>query len=340
MLVRGSLWILGLEPTADRLMQVNLAIHLALAILLAFLAYYLATTARPASRRWPILTALHCGLFILLFPPVLYWGQNVSLHSFTVLPLLVVAVAGRWLRASLPTERRRSAADLAVGFSVFLGTMTDLLFWFLIPYLLVVRAERAWRRRPRTSDPWRWTVLFPFVAAMVVLFVVSLVDGRGGAMTAEAAGWTVAGRLGSLAAYFKGHFDDSYRFLGFFCAGLALVKLVPRERRGSVPWVARGVLLDLFVPVLAFTFVLAPQPVARGFAAIECVPFVALAWTVLTPLVVDGFQGRRKKAVVWALYVALAFLSIWPGSSGDRLSAYGISSTTRAAGARRIDSSR
>jgi len=327
MLVHGALWLFDLEPTVDRLMQVNLVIHLVLSLLLALLAYYLATLARPESLWWPTLTALHCGLFVLLFPPNLYWGQNLSVQTFTVLPLLVVAVAGRWLRASQATERGRRAADLAVGVAVFMGTLTDFLFWLLVPCLLVAQALRAWRRRPRASDPFRQTLLFPYLAAMVTLFVLFTINGTAGVMIDRARDWTVGGpgggllfffatRLWFLVSYFRGHFYDAFRLLGFFCIGLALVKLVPRERSESVPWVARGVLLDLLVPGLAFSFVLSPHQAVHTFAAMQYVPFVTLVWAFLTPVAIDGFRGRPKRAVAWALYGSLAFLWIWPGSSG------------------------
>ena len=318
MVVRASLWIVGLEPTADGLARVNLPIHLALALLLALLAYYLAAIARPESLTWPALTALYCGLFALLFPPILFWGRSVSLHGFTVLPLFVVAVAGRWLRASWPPGRGRSLADVAVGLSVFAGAMTDILFWVLVPYLVATQVVRARRGRPRTSDPLRWTVLLPFAAALTVLAAASLVGTPIETMTEAAMGSALVPRLREVVASFRGPFYDPFRLLGFFCIGLSLATLLPRERSGSVPWVARGVLLDLFVPVLASTFLLAPHAEALGVAAVRFVPFVVLAWTVLTPLVVDGIQGRRRKSVAWALYAAFAVFSIGSGSAGNR----------------------
>ena len=80
----------------------------------------------------------------------------------------------------------------------------------------------------------------------------------------------------------------------------------------------RGVLLDLFVPVLASTLLLSPRAEALGVAAVRFVPFVVLAWTVLTPLVVDGIEGRRGKTAAWALYGAFAVIWMMPWSAGNR----------------------
>ncbi len=329
LLVYAALQQFDLEPTVARLMEVNLAIHLGLAILLALLAYYLAALARPESLRWPALTALHGGLFVLLFPPMMYWGEVLSCQYFTVLPLFVIAVAGRWLRASLPTERQRRDADVLVSVAVFAGTLTDFLFWLLVPCLLLARALRAWKGRPRTSDPWKWTLLVPYLAALFALFVLFIVNGQVGAMIGRAMYWTVGGSGGGLSfflvtrvwylvVYFRSHFYEAFRLLGAFCIGLALVALIARRGAGSVPWVARGILLDLLLPPLLFSFVLSPHQANHTVAAMQYVPFVALAWTFLTPLAVDAIRGRRKRAVAWAVYAVLAFLLIWPGSSGYR----------------------
>jgi hypothetical protein len=164
---------------------------------------------------------------------------------------------------------------------------------------------------------------------LFALFFLFTATGQMGVMVDRAADWTVLGSVGgvnfflsthlrSLVDYFQEDFYDVFRLLGFFCIGLALVMLVPRERSASFPWVARGVLLDLLVPVLAFSFVLPPLQAVQTDAALHYVPFVALAWTVLTPLAVARFRERRLRAVAWTLYGALAFLVIWPGSIGYR----------------------
>ncbi len=328
-LVHYALEALGAEPTLVRIMQANLAIHLALALLLAFLAYYLAALAKPESLRWPILVALHCGLFSLLFPPILFWGQNLSCQYFTVLPLLLIAVAGRRLRDSFPTERGRRAVDRAVGISVFAGTFTDFLFWLLVPYFLAARALRSWRGLAPTSEPWKRTLRRPYLAALLVLMFLFLVNGHIGIMIDRALTWTfgtqggglgffLATRVWFLVAYFAGHFYDAFGILGFFCIGLALSRLVRRRKSAGIPEAARGILLDLLLPGLLFTFVLSPHQSVHTVAAMQYVPYIALAWTFLTPIAVAGIHNRWMRTAAWTAYGAFAFVSIWPSQSGYR----------------------
>ena len=328
-LVHYALEALGAEPTLVRIMQANLAIHLALALLLAFLAYYLAALAKPESLRWPILVALHCGLFSLLFPPILFWGQNLSCQYFTVLPLLLIAVAGRRLRDSFPTERGRRAVDRAVGISVFAGTFTDFLFWLLVPYFLAARALRSWRGLAPTSEPWKRTLRRPYLAALLVLMFLFLVNGHIGIMIHRALTWTfgtqggglgffLATRVWFLVAYFAGHFYDAFGILGFFCIGLALSRLVRRRKSAGIPEAARGILLDLLLPGLLFTFVLSPHQSVHTVAAMQYVPYIALAWTFLTPIAVAGIHNRWMRTAAWTAYGAFAFVSIWPSQSGYR----------------------
>jgi hypothetical protein len=324
-----ALGVFGGEPTLDRIMGANLLIHLALALMLAFLAYYLAALAKPESWRWPTFVALHCGLFTLLLPPILFWGQNLSCQYFTVLPFLLVVVAGRRLRDSFPTERGRRAVDQAVRVSVFAGTFTDFLFWLLIPYFRVARWLRSRRGLAPTSEPWKRTLRGPYRAAMLALMALFLVNGHIGIMINRALTWTVgtqgggpffffATRVWFFAAFFAGHFYDAFGLLGFFCIVLALLKLLRRRRREGIPEPARGILLDLLLPGLLFTFVLSPHEAVHTVAAIQYVPFLALAWTLLTPLAVAGIRGRWRRKAAWTVYVVFAFVSLWPSMSGWR----------------------
>ena len=324
MLVHAVATILRRNPDVRFIMSVNLGIHLTLAVLLALLAYRLSILTRPADRSWALLYGTFCGVFVLWFPPILYWGQNLSCQYFSVLPLLVFCVAGRWLRSSIVSPVGQRVLDSTIAVAVIVGTMTDFLFWLLIPYLICARKFRAWKGRPRTSDPWKRTLLQPYVGAMVFLFYLFVVNGQFTTMLGRAMQWTIGGgglfvffatRIWYFVVFATGHFYGAFGWLGLFCVGLAFFMLVWRRRMDGLPWMARGIILDLLFPCLLFTFILSPHQAIHTISAMKYIPFVALMWTFATPFTIS-LLSRRRMMVFAAAYGYMAFVNVWPGNSG------------------------
>lgn len=310
----------GAEPDVELLNRVALATHLVLALVLAGAASLLAPRVFPGRPAWWAPVALHCGAFTLLFPPILYWGQNITAQDFTVLPLFVVVVVGRWLRASVSSSRARVALDAAVATSVFLGIVSEYYFWVIVPYLVVARLIAARRDRPRPDDPWLLTLVLPFALAVGFLGVVFVANGQLALVRWRLASWTTGGagagfvgvRLVLFVMFLKGHFADAFGLIGVLALVLAAWKLVPRGRvPGLVPEV-RGILLDLLLPCLLYSLLLAHHQAFHTISAIKYVPFVALTWTVLVPrLLLDA----RRRSVLLAAYGLVAALAILPFSS-------------------------
>ena len=324
LLVHGTLQALDLEPTVERVMLVNLGLHLVLALTLAALAYLLARLTWPERPlRWT-LAGIHCGAFVLLYPAILYWGQSLSCTDFTMLPLFVFVVAARWLRGMVQSRRGRTALDLAVVAGVVLGTITDFLFWLLVPYLIVTRRRAERRGLPHTTDPWRWTLATPFAVTMVLLGVVFAVQGRLLFAAGRAGSWTGGeggGAPGLIhlygAAVFLGsHFSDAFSLVGAVALVLGAWKLWPRDAVPGVPPVVRGILLDLLLPCVLVTLVLARHSAAHTFAAVKFAPFVALAWTFFAPLVLE--RAARPRRWLAGAYLVVAALAIFPPSSNYR----------------------
>jgi len=313
-----------LEPTLERLMRINLGIHLLLALVLAVVAWAVARATWPDRPNWVALVAAHCGVFVVLFPPIFYWGQNLCINDFLVLPLFTFTVAARWLRSSVDSRWGRMALDVGVAICVFVGTFTEFLFWVLVPYLLIVRRRRERAGLPHTTDRARLTVKLPFAIAMTLLLFVIVYQGNLLYMVGRGGAWAggggllmaVIGRPLAFVAFHAGHFAAAFNLLGLLALGLAAFRLRPRGREvAGLPPVARGILVDLLVPCLIFTFAMAGHSYAHTFAAMKYVPFVALSWTFLTPLVVSGMRpGRRRTTLAW-VYGILAAVAVFPWSN-------------------------
>ena len=312
---------LGVEPDVERVMRVNLGLHLLLALLLAALALALARRTWPDRPGLATLVGLHAGAFTVLFPPLLYWGQNVSLQDFTVLPLLVFVAAARRLREGVASPRARRALDAGVGACVFAGTVTDFIFWVFVPYLVVSRLLAARRGRPHTTDPWLVTLALPFALAMGCLLLVFHAQGQLGLLEWRARTWTLGGsdraawrfvvvRLYLFFLALRRHFADAFGLLGFACLAVAFVRLARRRPIAGVPPEVRGVLLDLFVPCVLIGLALAPQQAFHSVSAIKFVPFVVLAWTLLLPamVLIGAPRRRRLLAAGWAILAVPALL--------------------------------
>jgi hypothetical protein len=327
LLVHGILSPQELEPTVERLMRINLGIHLILALLLSAVAWAMARATWPDRPTWWALVAAHCGVFVLLFPVILYWGQNLCLNEFLAVPLFTFVVAARWLRAFVASRWSRLALDLGVASCIVVGTFTDFLFWVLVPYLLIVHRRRQRAGLPDTTDRPRFTVALPFAVAMVLLLGLVVFQGtafymldRGGAWSSVGDGPLVFifGRpVGLILFLFGGHFAQAFHFLGLLALGLAAWRLWPRRQWPveGLPAEARGILVDLLMPCLIFTFLLVAHSLAHTFDAMKYVPFVALSWTFLTPLVISGSRRRWAYGLV---YATIAVLVIWPRTSAYR----------------------
>lgn len=317
---------LELEPTVERLMWLNLGIHLVTALLLAGVAWIVARETWPGRAGWAALVAAHCGAFVLLFPPIFYWGQNLCINDFLVLPLFTFVVAARWCRSFVGARWGRVLLDLGVALCVVLGTVTEFLFWVLVPYLLVVRRLRRRAGQPNTTDRAWLTVGLPFILVLPVLTFVILIQGTLGYVFNRGGSWAVGQGGGSgllmlfvvrpwfALRFFFGHFGDAYNFVGFVALGLAAFRLLPRGRVPGLPAAPRGILVDLLVPCLLTTFALAPHAATHTFAAMKFVPFVALAWTFLTPLVISSSRPERRTMLAWAYGIA-ALLVVSPASN-------------------------
>ena len=325
LLVHLALAPLGLAPTVGRVMWVNLGIQLFLAIELAVLAYALTRLARPERPRLATLAAAHCGAFTLLFPPMLYWGQNLSCQDFSVLPLMVFVVAARWLRAEVGWRRGRILLDAGVAICVVLGTITEFLFWLLVPWLIVRRLVAERRGGPRTTDRWRLTLLLPFVATLFLLLRLFLLQRYGDFIVGRGAAWVVGGtgargaafvflRLLLFGRFLRTYFADAMGPIGFVCLGLVVWKVLPKGRGAALPQALRGILIDLLVPCLLFTLALVNHQVFHTHSAMKYVPFIALTWTVLVPCLIAGRTTGR--GVLAAAYAVVAVLAILPSSSG------------------------
>jgi hypothetical protein len=327
LLVHGILSPQGLEPTVERLMRINLGIHLILALLLTVVAWAMARVTWPDRPTWAALVAAHCGLFVLLFPVMLYWGQNLCLNEFLAVPLFTFIVAARWLRGFVASRWARLALDLGVASCIVVGTFTDFLFWVLAPYLLIVHRRRKRAGLPDTTDRPGFTVALPFALAMVLLLTLIVFQGTAFYMLDRGGAWSslgdgpllfILGRPVGLIVYLVGgHFADAFHFLGLLALGLAAWRLWPRRRWPveGLPPEARGILVDLLMPCLIFTFALVAHSLFHTFDAMKYVPFVALSWTFLTPLVISG---SRRRWVYASVYVTIAVVVIWPQASAYR----------------------
>jgi hypothetical protein len=328
LLVHGILSVWGVEADVESLMRLNLAIHLTLAVLLAFVAFLLASSAWPERSHWPVVLALHCGVFSLLFPPILYWGQNLSCQYSSMLPLFVFCVAGRWLRSFFSSRGTRLAVDLAVAMCVFWGTVTEFLFWLLVPYLLLVRFLRGRDGRSWTRDPLLRTIALPFALAMVCLMLIFAGTNQLWMMQSRFAYWMVlAGPYGfnpplalvtkvlGFFVFFVKHFWGAFGLLGLLCLVVAGLRLVRQRPVRGLSVEGREVLLDLLLPCLVLVFALGPHQAHHTTAAIKFTPFVALMWTVVIPLIlVAGRETWRR--VSRAAYVLLSVAVLLPPTSG------------------------
>ncbi len=317
----------GVVSDVALLNRVSLATHLALALVLAVAAFLLARCTWPDGERWWPLVAFHCGAFALLFPPILYWGQNITAQDFTVLPLFVFIVVARWMRATVASRAARGALDAGVATAVFLGAITEFLFWVVVPYLMAARWFATRRDRPRTTDPWLWTLAAPFALAAGFLAAVWVANGQLELLRWRLTSWTTGGAGGAggfgIFAYvgvrvflffmfLTGHVVDAFGPIGVLTLVLAAWKLVPRDRVPGLPPAVRGVLLELLLPCLLFSLLLAHHQAFHTIAAIKYVPFVALCWTVLVPLLV---LDARRRRLYGAGYAVVALLAILPFSS-------------------------
>jgi hypothetical protein len=328
LLAWGILEPLGLEPTVARLMWINLGLHLLTALLLAVVAWCMARATWPEHDAAAALVALHCGAFVLLFPPLLYWGQNLCINDFLVVPLFAFVVAARWLRAGVTSRWGRAALDVAVVLCVVAGTLTEFLFWVLVPYLLYVRRRRARLGRPNTTDRAWLTVGLPFAVVVPLLSVVILFQGTLGFMIGRGGAWLVGdaggsgvgiltmivGRPMALSWFLFGHFADAFGVVGFFALGLGLLRVLRHDRLPGLPPAVRGILVDLLAPCLIITVLLAAHASMHTFAAMKFVPFIALAWTVLTPFLVGRMRSDRRLLVA-PVYAAVALLVLSPMTS-------------------------
>lgn len=316
---------LGRAPDVPLLNDVSLAVHFVLMLVMAGAAFLLARRTWPDRPRWWPLIALHCGAFTVLFPAILYWGQNMTVQDFTVLPFFVFIVVARWLRATVASRTTRVALDVGVAVSVFAGAMTEFYFWIIVPYLLLARWTAARRGRPHTTDPWLWTLAAPFALAFACLVAIWVANGQLAIVRWRLASWTTGGagagvpglsfvgvRVFLFFMFLKGHFVGAFGPIGVLTFVLAAWKLVPRDRVPGLPPEVRGVLLDLLVPCLVFTLLLAHHQAFHTIAAVKYVPFVALAWTVLVPFLV---LRARRRTLVASTYAVVAALAILPFSS-------------------------
>jgi hypothetical protein len=329
LLVHGLLAPFGLAPTVERLHRINLGLHFLLAATLSVVAGLLAARASPGLRRLAPLIALHAGAFTLWFPPLLYWGQNLSIQDFTVLPLLVFIVAARWLRNGIERPARRATLDAAVALAVFCGTMTEFLFLVVPPYLIVGRLLAARRGRAHPSDPWFWTLAAPFAAGLGCLAWIFAAQGQFALLGWRARTWMFTGaeqtgllislvlRAWFFLKFFAGHFLDAYVLIGALALILAVGLLRGHPRFAALPAAVRGILLDLCLPCVLLTLLLAQHQAVHSVSAIKYVPFVTLFWTVLTPWLLEGTSPAWRGRLT-AAYCAGAALSILPFSSNYR----------------------
>ena len=327
LLAYGILKPLGLEPTVARLMWINLGLHLLTALLLAVVAWCMARVAWPEHDVAPPLVALHCGAFVLLLPSLLYWGQNLCINDFLAVPLLAFVVAARWLRSEVTAGWRRVTLDVAVALCVAAGTLTEFVFWMLVPYLLIVGRRRARAGDPNTTDRAWLTVALPFAIVVPPLTFVILVQGTLGYMIGRGGAWLVGDTSGAggvlamiilrpalLGSFLVGHFGDAFGIVGFTALGLGLLRLLRRDRLPGLPPVVRGILVDLLAPCLIMTFLLAAHASMHTFAAMKFVPFVALAWTVLVPFVIARSRAGARTLLA-PVYGVVALLVLSPLTS-------------------------
>jgi hypothetical protein len=328
LLLHAIFTTLGLEPTVERVMWVNLGLHLVIALQLAAVAYLLARWTEPDRPHRAAVVALHCGAFTLLLPVMLYWGQNLSVQDFTAIPLMITVVVGRWVRADVGSRWGRVAIDLVVATCVVLGVVTEFLFWLLVPYLIVARLRAARGGRARTTDPWVWTLAVPYVLTMVVLLLLFIVQGYFEFMASRAAAWVIVGgdsnpsggslmaaRIFFVGKFVRDYFSDAFQVPGFVALGVAVWWLLPRGRLPALPARARGVLVDLLLPCVLVTIAMASNQANHTHAAMKYVPYIALAWTFLTPLVI-GEASPRRRSLLRATFAVVAVLAIVPFSSG------------------------
>ncbi len=319
---------LGLQATVERLMWINLGLHLLTALLLAVVAWCMARATWPDDDTRAALVAFHCGAFVLLFPPLLYWGQNLCINDFFAVPLFAFIVAARWLRSEVAPRWGRIALDVAVALCVAIGTVTEFLFWVLVPYLLFVRRRRTRSGQPDATDRVGLTVALPFALVLPVLTWIILIQGTLGFMVGRGGAWLVgdAGGLGvgimtmivgrplSLGWFLFGHFSAAFGVVGFTVLGIGLFRLLRRDRLPGLPPMVRGILVDLLAPCLIITVLLAAHAAIHTFAAMKFVPFVALGWTVLTPFVIAHSRVSRR---TWfrRAYAVVAVLVLLPLTS-------------------------
>lgn len=329
LIVYAVLETLRVEPDVRSVMSVNLGLQLVIVLLLTGVAHWLARITWPERRPLAALVAAHCGVFCVLFPPMLYWGQSLACQDFAMLPPFIVVVAARWMRGFVESPRARLAVDLAIVAGVILGVVTDFLFWVLIPYLVATRrsAERA--GRPHTTERWGWTLAVPWVVTMIALFTLFVFQGHIFTWAGRVFSWTTGSGEGNklqvavghvflLVKFFlSGHFSDALAFPGLLALALAAIALRVPGRVAGLPAEARGLLVDLLMPCLIVALLLAPHQAAHTFAPMKYVPFVALTWTFLVPLVLQQRRSPRTKWL-WRAYAVVAVLAVLPSSSGWR----------------------
>lgn len=157
----------GREPDASLVMAWNLANQFLIALMLAGLTYWLLRERFRLDAASAVLAGLIPAVIYLLPPAPMYWHQNVFFSDQAVMLWFVAFVVLEGVRR-YPRQRTldRGLAVLQGGV-MFLGTLTDWLFVFVLAVAVLLRlVEGRLGRRP-VEIAWR-SVVFLWPAALAL----------------------------------------------------------------------------------------------------------------------------------------------------------------------------
>ena len=301
-------------PSVERIMRFNLANHLAIALVLATLAFAMARGSAFPPPLAVVFAAVAAGV-ALLTPGPLYWLQNVYFADQAVILPFALVLLLEWLRDGTAPRARRAASAL-LPLVLFWGSFVDYLFVFVALTLFAKRwlaGEHGWRDRARRAAAIRFWI--PVVAALAIFFVhiAFLGELRKLAERAVFRSWAPSEpTLQQVDWVDRWHFNAKRQYgranVAFFvaavvaCVAIALSALPSRQRDPAAAarvWRLLGVGALATLPCLAQIYVLRNHSVVHDFSALKLVlPIALVPWVVLPLAVAERWRWSRSSAAV------------------------------------------
>jgi hypothetical protein len=264
----------------------------------------------PSARRaqcWLLASA-----FYLLLPSTMYWHQNVYFADQAVLLPWIAAIA---LEVTpVPASRRmRLAKELLVAVVVFAGCLTEWLFLFIVPCLVL---GRFWRAEGPVHARVRET-LVPIGAAAIafILYALQIAHFNQFVQLYERFAFrtSVTGEGQAISAMFVQNFWKTwmlsqYRPIGRALIALSVIASIPvvlsslRTRRLLPGFTA----FALVVPPVLHTLALRNHATVHQFSVQKFAPVLALIPFIVIPAVLASstkasFKVRRT--IIWAALI-------------------------------------